>query len=92
IKSDDNLTIKRKMGSESVFLLTNIKHGTFKKHPELRRAVVDAVDQQQYIKFYRGDKFNIASPVTPLLNTGNKQHRDLDDAQKIMDKYQKHHH
>lgn len=77
IKSDNDLSIVRKNGRKSVFLMMNIKKGIFKEHPNLRQAVVNAVDQDQFIKFYRGDKFNIASPVTPLVDTGNKQRQNL---------------
>lgn len=86
IKSDDHLSIARKNGRKSVFLMLNSKRGIFKNNPHLRQAVVNAIDQDQFIKFYRGDKFKIASPVTPLLKTGNEQHQDLDKVQEEMNK------
>ena len=67
-----------KHGRKSVFLILNSKSGVFKDNPHLRRAVVNAIDQDQFIKFYRGDKFKISSPVTLLLDTGNEQKQDLD--------------
>lgn len=78
IKSDKDLSMISKHGRKSVFLILNSKSGVFKDNPHLRRAVVNAIDQDQFIKFYRGDKFKISSPVTPLLDTGNEQKQDLD--------------
>lgn len=48
----------------------------------MRQAVVNAIDQDQFIKFYRGDKFKIASPITPLVDTGNEQRQDLEKVEK----------
>lgn len=84
IKSDKNLSIIRKNGRKSVFLMLNIKKGIFKTHPNLRQAVVNAIDQDQFIKFYRGDKFKIASPITPLVDTGNEQRQDLEKVEKAI--------
>lgn len=89
IKSDSDLSIARKNGRKSVFLMLNSKRGIFKDQPALRRAVVNAVDQDQFIKFYRGDKFRIASPVTPLLDTGNKQRQNLEQVEKEMNQTRK---
>lgn len=86
IKSDKDLSIVRKNGRKSVFLMVNSKRGIFKNNPHLRRAVINAIDQNQFIKFYRGDKFKIASPVTPLLNTGNEQRQNLDKVQEEINK------
>ena len=66
--------------------MINSKNGIFKDNASLRRAVVYAINQNQFIKFYRGDKFRIASPVTPLLDTGNKQHQDLNIVEQEMNK------
>lgn len=38
--------------------------------------------QNQFIKFYRGDKFKIASPITPLVDTGNEQRQDIEKVEK----------
>lgn len=84
IKSDKNLSIIRKNGRKSVFLMLNIKKGIFKTHPNLRQAVVNAIDQDQFIKFYRGDKFKIASPITPLVDTGNEQRQDIEKVEKAI--------
>ena len=89
IKSDSDLSIARKNGRKSVFLMLNSKRGIFKDQPALRRAVVNAVNQDQFIKFYRGDKFRIASPVTPLLDTGNKQRQNLEQVEKEMNQTSK---
>lgn len=86
VKSDNDLSIVRKNGRKSVFLMLNSKRGIFKDNPHLRNAVVHAIDQNQFIKFYRGDKFKIASPVTPLLSTGNEQKQDLDKVQEEINK------
>lgn len=86
IKSDKDLSIVRKNGRKSVFLMINSKNGIFEDNPSLRRAVVYAINQDQFIKFYRGDKYRIASPVTPLLDTGNKQHQDLNLVEQEMNK------
>ncbi|WP_436894330.1 ABC transporter substrate-binding protein [Staphylococcus gallinarum] len=86
IKSDKDLSIVRKNGRKSVFLMINSKNGIFKDNASLRRAVVYAINQDQFIKFYRGDKFRIASPVTPLLDTGNKQHQNLNIVEQEMNK------
>ncbi|MFB2003731.1 ABC transporter substrate-binding protein [Staphylococcus warneri] len=77
IRSDKDLSMISKHGRKSVFLILNSKQGIFKDNPHLRRAVVNAINQDQFIKFYRGDKFKIASPVTPLLDTGNTQRQNL---------------
>ncbi|MEX2948435.1 ABC transporter substrate-binding protein [Staphylococcus warneri] len=86
IQSDKDLSMISKHGRKSVFLILNSKSGVFKDNPHLRRAVVNAIDQDQFIKFYRGDKFNIASPVTPLLDTGNKQQQNLDKVEEEINK------
>lgn len=86
IKSDSDLSIIQKNGRKSVFLMLNTKRGVFKNNPHLRKAVVNAIDQNQFIKFYRGDKFKIVSPVTPLLKTGNEQKQNLDKVQEEINK------
>lgn len=86
LKSDNDLSIVRKNGRKSVFLMVNSKRGIFKDNPHLRRAIVNAINQNQFIKFYRGDKFKIASPATPLLNTGNEQRQNLDKVQEEINK------
>uniref|UniRef100_UPI00210C56FD hypothetical protein n=1 Tax=Staphylococcus aureus TaxID=1280 RepID=UPI00210C56FD len=55
-----------------------------KSHANMRQAVVNAIDLDQFIKFYCGDKFKIAAPITPLVDTGNEQRQDLEKLEKAI--------
>ena len=64
--------------------MLNIKKVYLRRIQTWRQAVVNAIDQDQFIKFYRGDKFKIASPITPLVDTGNEQRQDLEKVEKAI--------
>lgn len=89
VEKDKKLTLQKNKSNGVTYLAFNMNDADIAKNTKLRQAVLYSVDQNAIIDFYKGNKMNAVSPLSPLVDTGNKVEADAEKAKTLLEEASK---
>ncbi|WP_010305599.1 ABC transporter substrate-binding protein [Kurthia senegalensis] len=89
VENDKKLTLQKNKSNGVTYLTFNMNDANIAKNTKLRQAVLYSVDQNAIIDFYKGNKMNAVSTVSPLVDTGNKVEADAKKAKALLEEASK---
>lgn len=87
VDGDDKLTRQSIPSNSVVYLHFNVKDREVGKSVDLRKSLLYAINQQEFLDYYHGNAEPAVSTVTPLVDTGNKFEADPAKVEEFYKKY-----
>ncbi len=87
VEDDEKLTLQKRPSNGVSYAFFNLLGESKFSDLNLRQAVLNTVDQDQFMAVYDNLKIKTYSTLTPLLDTGNVHKADLAKAKEYLQKY-----
>ncbi|UKS27028.1 ABC transporter substrate-binding protein [Paenibacillus sp. HWE-109] len=87
IKADTKLALQTVPSNAVSYLLFNTKNREVAKSADLRRAVLYSVNQDEFLAYYKNNKFKAVSTLSPIVKTGLEVKADAAKAKDFLNKY-----
>lgn len=87
VEDDEKLTLQKRPSNGVSYAFFNLLGESKFSDLNLRQAVLNTVDQDQFLAVYDNLKIKAYSTLTPLLDTGNVHKADLGKAKEYLQKY-----
>lgn len=84
VQKDKKLTLQKNKSNAVTYLSFNMGDENIAKNTKLRQSVLYSVDQNAFIDFYKGNKMNAVSTLSPLVDTGNAVKADADKVKQLL--------
>lgn len=87
VEQDTKLTLQKRPSNGVTYAFFNLLGSSKFSDENLRKAVLNAIDQEQFLAVYNNLKIKSYSTVTPLVDTGNVHTPDLAKSKEYIQKY-----
>ncbi|MGL5717676.1 MAG: ABC transporter substrate-binding protein [Paraclostridium sp.] len=77
VKEDSKLQLQEIKGNGVSYMVFNMRDGQQCANEDLRKAVLNAINQDEFLAVYNGAKFKAYSTLSTLVDTGNELKQDL---------------
>mgnify|MGYP001185094058 CR=1 FL=1 len=86
VKNDSKLKLQTMPSNAVTYLLFNI-HNREVANESLRKAILYAINQDEFLQFYNQNKLKAFSTLSPLVDTGNELKADPAKVQEFLNQY-----
>ncbi|MDD9269257.1 ABC transporter substrate-binding protein [Paenibacillus sp. GCM10023248] len=87
VKADSKLSLQTIPSNAVSYLLFNTKNREVAKSADLRRALLYSLNQDEFLAYYKNNKFKAVSTLSPLVKTGLEVKADPAKAKEFLSKY-----
>ncbi|NOV03734.1 ABC transporter substrate-binding protein [Paenibacillus planticolens] len=87
VKADSKLSLQTVPSNAVSYLLFNTKNREVAKSADLRKAVLYSINQDEFLAYYKNNKFKAVSTLSPLVKTGLELKADPAKAKDFLNKY-----
>ncbi len=87
VKGDSKLSLQTVPSNAVSYLLFNTSNRPVAKSADLRKAVLYAINQDEILAFYGGNKFKAVSTLSPLVDTGLELKADAAKVKEFLNAY-----
>nr|WP_010502669.1 ABC transporter substrate-binding protein [Paenibacillus elgii] len=87
VKSDSKLSLQTMPSNAVSYLLFNTKNREVAKSADLRKAVLYSINQDEFLAYYKNNKFKAISTVSPIVQTGLELKADAGKAKEFLNAY-----
>ncbi len=87
VKADSKLSLQSIPSNAVSYLLFNTKNRDIAKSADLRKAVLYSINQDEFLAYYKNNKFKAVSTLSPIVKTGLEVKADPAKAKEFLAKY-----
>ncbi|MDR6554793.1 ABC transporter substrate-binding protein [Paenibacillus qinlingensis] len=87
VKADTKLLLQTMPSNAVSYLLFNTKNRDIAKSSDLRKAVLHSINQDEFLAYYKNNKFKAISTLSPLVKTGLEVKADPAKVKDFLSKY-----
>ena len=87
VENEENLVLTKIPSNGVSYMIFNQREGSQMQNVTLRKAVLAAINQEELIAVYAGEKLPAYTTVTPLVDTGNELVFEEGKAQELLAQY-----
>jgi peptide/nickel transport system substrate-binding protein len=87
VKADTKLSLQTIPSNAVSYLLFNTKNREVAKSADLRKAVLYSINQDEFLAYYKNNKFKAISTLSPLVKTGLEVKADSAKVKDFLSKY-----
>ncbi|WP_216855877.1 ABC transporter substrate-binding protein [Paenibacillus qinlingensis] len=87
VKADTKLSLQTIPSNAVSYLLFNTKNREIAKSADLRKAVLYSINQDEFLAYYKNNKFKAISTLSPLVKTGLELKADSAKVKDFLSKY-----
>lgn len=87
VKADSKLSLQTIPSNAVTYLLFNTRNREVAKSADLRRAVLYSINQDEFLAYYKNNKFKAISTLSPLVKTELELKADSAKAKDFLNKY-----
>ncbi|RKN74139.1 ABC transporter substrate-binding protein [Paenibacillus ginsengarvi] len=87
VKGDSKLSLQTMPSNAVSYLLFNTKNREVAKSADLRKAVLYSINQDEFLAYYKNNKFKAVSTVSPIVKTGLELKADAGKVKEFLNAY-----
>ncbi|WP_409347327.1 ABC transporter substrate-binding protein [Paenibacillus sp. MBLB4367] len=87
VKGDSKLSLQTIPSNAVSYLLFNTKNREVAKSADLRKAVLYSINQDEFLAYYKNNKFKAVSTVSPIVKTGLELKADAGKVKEFLNAY-----